>query len=127
VAEVSGTVTYKGEPIPGGNISFFSTDGDAVDSSPIIDGKYTLHHAPVGQVSIAVRSGGRTMPGAGGKGMPEGMRKYAADKRAQTVPEGDNPPPKLIELPQKYADHTNSGLSYEVKPGPQIYDFDLPP
>lgn len=52
-ANVSGTVTYKGKPLPMGRVHMI-TDGGEQQSGPIVDGKYTVEEAPLGTVKVTV-------------------------------------------------------------------------
>jgi len=74
-AEVSGTVTLDGNPIPEGMISFLPEKGPAAQA-PITDGKYSIKDkggVPVGTCKIsieAMKETGKTLPG-GATGQPE--------------------------------------------------------
>src|SRR5438105_7917243 len=82
--DVSGLVTYNGEPLPLGRITFLGETGqqEAV-SGYIIRGKYTIQGCPVGRVKVSIESleppnpellkGTKTLPisAAGGMKAPE--------------------------------------------------------
>jgi len=50
---VSGKVTYKGEPLPSGTVTFV-TDAGVVSSPIAVDGTYSIPKAPLGTVAITV-------------------------------------------------------------------------
>ena len=52
VGIVTGTVSYKGEKVPSGTVSFVS--GGKVREGDIHDGAYTVTNVPVGEAKIAV-------------------------------------------------------------------------
>jgi hypothetical protein len=101
---VSGTVTFNGEPIPTGYITFTPDDPTlAPESGPITDGKF----------SFRAREGGKTV-------------KIEADRYvegAQNPVMGMNP--KYQYIPKKY--NENSTLKEEVKPDDESnkYTFTL--
>jgi hypothetical protein len=103
--EVSGAVTYDGEPLPSGTVAFVAEDGrnrDKVKLAGITsDGRYHIQNSLCGDVRISVQ----TPPAVKGR--------FAA----MSLPS--------IEIPQKYADADKSGLTYTVKPGPQTFDIKL--
>jgi len=80
--DVSGTVTYKGERLKGGTVTFSSASGGPSFTSPIAeDGTYTLHSVESGEYKVCVETeslkprtaAGPSMGrGPGGKGSPPG-------------------------------------------------------
>lgn len=104
---VSGKVTFRSEPVAMGTIAFLATDG-TVCSAMIRDGRYAVSKVPVGPVTLTV----------------------SAHAPPPTVsPDGRGPDrmPKSIPIPERYADHKNSGLTFDVVSGSQVYDVDLQP
>ena len=54
---VSGTVTWKGQPVKGGTINFRSDDDKHVGTGVIVDGKYTIPATsglPAGKYAVAI-------------------------------------------------------------------------
>jgi hypothetical protein len=118
--EVSGRVLLKGEPLPGGRVTFVTDDGFA--SNGVIDeqGKYTIK-APTGNVRISVDN--RMLnPANRGAGM-EAAKKGAGRPEA--------PPPDPVKGTYKPIAAKNyvpdqSGLTYEVTKEPkQTFDIKL--
>jgi hypothetical protein len=79
--KVSGTVTFQGKPLPGGQITFYSTEGRPSGSGQIEDGHYEVSDAPVGPCKVVVNTstlltmGQSVRPGAPGMPqLPGGMR-----------------------------------------------------
>jgi hypothetical protein len=120
---VSGTVTYKGAPIPSGNVTFVPEKGGAV-TAVIEDGKYTAENVPAGPATIAVTS-------------VAGNARSAFMSKRMTPPKDAPIPPearkafeggqgkKGIEIPERYNDPNQSGLTCTVRGGPQTHDIDL--
>ena len=98
---------YDGEAVTEGTITFFPTGGTGgTAGGPIKDGKYSVTKVPVGTAKVSITgSKFQKMKDLYGKGGPQ---------MAMTT----NP------LPPKYNDKTE--LTYDVKPGANEKDFDLP-
>lgn len=119
-AEVTGKVTFKGKPLPGGRISFADLK-KGFASTGVIDesGNYQIK-APVGEMKISVDNSMLEQRRFGG----------GAPKMQHPKPPGsetDEAPIKgqYVNLPSQYRDPAASGLSYTVKPGSQTHDIDL--
>jgi len=98
-ATVQGKVSFKGQPLAGGEITFHPKQGKAVKVAIADDGTYSVKDLPVGATVITVES----------------FRELRKDKEKR----------KFNVLPAKYADPKKSGLTYVVKAGKQEYDVDL--
>jgi hypothetical protein len=109
-AKVTGTVTYRGTPLPVGTVTFFAANNQIVGSAPIRDGKYEMKDVPSGPMKISVS----TPPAV----KPDRRHPPPAD-----MPGGAATP--SVQLPPKYNSPTESGLTYEVKGGSQEHSIDL--
>jgi|SRR5579884_79280 len=130
---VSGTVSYKGERLNRGTVTFFPEKGSGTYQSVIgNDGTYSISKLPPGPAKVAV-----SVPAAG---IPPGViRGRAADKIEKALKKGeaggdkaaggDKPAePKSKSgspIPDKYANPDKSGLSLEVTGGKQVFDIKL--
>jgi hypothetical protein len=107
---VSGTITVDGTPLTAGIVTFYSTSKTepATASTGIADGQYSIPKIATGPAKITVQSMKPSQPGAN----PDG-----------TIP----PAPKGQYMPiaEKYKNQDQSGLTFDVKPGPQKHDFDI--
>jgi hypothetical protein len=131
---ITGKVTYKSEPLVGGQIVFL-TDTAGGFSAPIQeDGSYKVEKVPVGKVKVYFQPPATGNPFAMSmKNLPPGMReKVAADIAKKAKPPANAPPEyKLptarpdIKFPKKYTDAEQSGFVYDVQKGPQSKDFPL--
>lgn len=108
--EVSGTVSYRGQPLPVGTVTFFGKDNQNVGSSAISEGKYKVSQVPPGSVKITVA----TPP-------PPGRTAGNAPPPPKDMPA----PIASIAIPPKYSSPDQSGLTYEVKSGSQAHPIDL--
>jgi hypothetical protein len=117
---ISGTVSYKGQPLGNGSVVFVGKEGKG-DSSPIgADGSYQVNRAPVGQVKITVE----TVPPAPTAGAIP-MAGKITPSGGPEMPKSPGAAGKYVKIPDKYKDAAQSTLTYEVKPGSQKYDINL--
>jgi|SRR5262245_16226834 len=122
---VSGKITYKNKPIPGGSIQFLGSDG-AVYSAEVNkeDGSYSVR-VPSGDAQVLISCID-----------DEVMVKYVKERSAagKGTTDFSKPPPNLPKeppsgtfslIPEKYGDFQSSGLKVTVKAGPNTQDFPL--
>lgn len=124
---VSGKVTYKGEPLKGGNVIFASEKGQSLLAPIGEDGTYTIQNVPVGEAKIAVKTkhlgivaamakmkgaGGPPQDTSGGVGAPKKLTPEEAVRR-------------FVAIPAQYEDTETSGLTFTVKGGSQSHDIPL--
>jgi hypothetical protein len=121
--DVSGTVSYKGKVLTSGSVTFQGPDGN-LHISEILDGQYSVTGVPTGTAKIGVT--------VLDESITEHFRKMSAFGRGQKggdMPKG--PPPKIPDLstfyivPQKFGDGNSSGLTFEVRSGPNTHDIDI--
>ena len=146
---LSGKVTYKGEPLKGGTITFLGPYTYSTDIK--IDGSYEIPKMYSGSYRIAVETD--SVKGEEGSGpftfkTPGGMK---LPSKNQLPPEAKYPPiaklpvnPKeygysqpnvnpdydikkrYVQIPKKYADPNTSGLTYDFPGGAQTHNINLP-
>ena len=115
------TVTYKGAPVEGANVTFVNQDGDPAPANGRTgaDGKAKMKTyveedgAVVGQHKVLIEKS----ESVGGSNVDQDSPEY-----------NPNAPPATIKylLPKKYSDYGNSGLTAEVtEAGPNEFTFDL--
>jgi hypothetical protein len=98
--DVSGIVTYQKKPVCGCTITFFDEHRGA-GSAPLKEGgSYTVPNVKTGTAKIVIL-------------MPLEM----------SVP--GMPVAKFTPVPVKYVDAETSGLTYQVKRGPQTHNIEL--
>lgn len=136
-ATISGTVTYKGKPIPAGYIVFAPENGAASVNATIEDGKYSAEKVPTGPAKVTVTSLSmereRAPMGMSEGPPPEMMSKMGPPPDAPIPPEARERmargaasfSKKGLKIPDRYADPAQSGLTYTVQPGAQTKDFQL--
>jgi hypothetical protein len=117
-AILTGTVSYKGQPLPGGTIDLHREGDKRVPSAPIHpDGTYLLTAVPPGKwaVTIETESIKAVMPPTDKLKLPKGVE-------FPKLPPGL---PRYVPIPEKYAKPATSDLTVELKPGKQEENFEL--
>jgi hemoglobin len=111
--DVSGKVTFKGQPLPGGTVSFVAADGKIYSSPIAADGTYNVTDVKVGEYKVAIET------------------ESAKPKDKPNPPEEKKPDDKgaaaFVAIPKKYAKPETTDLVATVMKGKQTKDFDLSP
>jgi hypothetical protein len=122
-ADVSGTVYFKGKPLPGGQVTFVTEGGFTGSATIDENGKYKVN-APMGDVKISVDNAMLQPAITGGRRGPGPPAKMPGLKR----PDSEAPhkmPGHFVPIPQKYYNPQESGLTYKVVSGAQTFDIKL--
>lgn len=108
---VSGKVTYKGQPVPKGTITFIATSAEGRNATGELDpeGNYTLQ---------------TEAPGDGALLGDYNVTIYAHDEPILDYIPTTPVKPKIL-APVKYEKPETSGLKATVKSGSNRFDFDL--
>jgi hypothetical protein len=129
LAPVTGRVTYAGKPVKEGRITFYPESG-RMALGTISDGVYTLttfrpgDGALVGSHKVAIHA---TRVGPSSLAAPANAEEEARLSRRGGPGVRVIVPGKVEWLvPEKYSEPATSGLTAEVKRGPNDIDFDLP-
>lgn len=122
--DVSGVITYKGQPLKSGQVVFQPDGGTMVAAEIGPDGRYSLSGVPEGTVKIGVS--------VIDPGVTQHFRDLSAAGQSKGARDGKDAPKKptgtpvqFHAVPQKYGDPNGSGLTYEVKSGTQTHNIDL--
>jgi hypothetical protein len=126
---VSGKVTYKNAPLPSGTITFIGGKGDTSQWSTIAaDGSYQVNNVPVGTAKVTIETTApNSLPGLGAGGVkPPTVPGVPPPPDSSSLGGGDAAKPgAYVQIPPKYKDPDQSGLSMEVKSGKQEKNWDL--
>jgi hypothetical protein len=132
--DITGEVTYKGELLPVGRVTFLSQVGkQEVKSAHIIRGKYKIESFPAGLAKISVESieppAAETLTNLKmAKVTPAGgMKEFMKQPPPELLEMAEGPPLKFMPIPLTFANPETSGLTYEVKKGPQSFNIPLEP
>ena len=113
---VAGKVSYNGEAVPSGTVSFYGKD-DEVSSAPIgPDGTYEATKVPLGEVKVTVTTPPPPDPNAAErlKNNPMVIDRGIVIKQE-----------KVVSVPRKYNLPGTSGISLTVTQGSQPFDITL--
>jgi hypothetical protein len=130
-ARVSGTVTYKGETVPTGSVTFHTEQG-AIFSYPLVDGTYSGSDLPTGEMVVTVETESANPEGTKGRTYGGGKAKggdpsdYAEKmKQMGKVPAGAANKGPYVPIPKKYSDKNTSPLKVTLTKGNNKLDFPL--
>ena len=121
-AEVSGKVLYKGNPVPGGRVTFITPKWGFSGIADIDENGQYKGMSPVGDVLIGVDNWMLRPPKV------EKGKKPPPKVPSLKVPGEETRPPlkgKYVPIPAKYADPSKSGLTFKVEKGTQTHDITL--
>jgi hypothetical protein len=133
-AKVSGKITYQGQPVTAGMVTFHSKNNEVYSSSLAPDGTYTMANLPVGEMTVCVETESfnpnkKTPEYKGGKGPGQSGAPSVAPKKGSTsspVPSGAGQGGgSYVKIPAKYADRSGSPLRATLEKGNNTKDFEL--
>ncbi len=116
-ASVSGKVTYKGEPLPGGVVTFVHPDGRTAYTTIHEDGSYTVPAAPGGDVRCIVQTY-KPIPAP-----PKALADKLPGPKGKLEPV--YPAGKYVPITEKYGNPDKSGLAYTIHRGSNTIDIPL--
>jgi hypothetical protein len=128
-AKVSGKVTYNGNPVQGGNITFHSKDRGSYSATLGEGGVYEISALPDGELVVTVETESinpnkKTPAYGGGRGAAIDQ-KYMEAMKKSGAPINTDQSKNYVKIPAKYAKEESSGLTVTLKAGKQTQDFPL--
>jgi hypothetical protein len=126
-AKISGSLTYKGQPIKAGAMSFHTPDGVAYPAQISEDGTYSATDLPEGELVVTVSTEhlnpARKAGGTASKDTDRRMKMMQS--RTQEGPPAENKVEPYVKLPEKYSNPKTSPLTVTLKSGRQVQDINL--
>jgi hypothetical protein len=132
---VTGTVTYRGKSMPGGMVLFIHEHKGAFSAAIKEDGTYQIADIPGGSVKIAVTVPAFRPATGGSHYVPTEEELEKLQKSHPRLSKEDlkqmmgvrsaTPRGKALQIPEKYGNPEESGLTYTVIGGPQTHDINL--
>src|SRR5262249_37736169 len=116
---VSGTVRYKGLPLPGGVVTFHLENGAARAAKLDKDGKFTATDVPVGPAKVTIETESprpAVKKGPGGK---------LGDPKEKFLPGKGDAAQRYVAIPRMYGNPNTSPLTVEVRLGRNVFDIEL--
>ena len=108
---LTGIVTYQGNPVTVGMIYFHAPDNQMAGGVILEDGHYTATDVPVGEVRVSLQ-----VKDPGLYALPKGS-PAAAPKKSESK--------GVTSLPPKFADPSQSGLSYTITAATSTLDVKI--
>jgi hypothetical protein len=130
---VSGTVSFKGKPLPEGVVTFINEEEGRIANGAIKDGQYEVPNAPVGPCGIEVTVNTGQTPAsfnAASRGRREMAMKRARENGqdvSDSAPTAPQEKRNVVSIPGRYGRAKTSGLKLTVAEGQQTYDIELKP
>jgi hypothetical protein len=146
-ASLTGTISYKGQPVKAGTVYFKYEQGGQYQSDLKPDGSYQFMDVPPGNVKVLVDTEtfnpeqrpqsykAKQMSRAYDKGLNEYDAVMAKNRAAKKDAAAEAPPlPQerkealakvYVKIPKRYTSEKTTPLTYTVEPGRQVKDFDL--
>jgi hypothetical protein len=117
-ATLEGTIKYGNEPVAAAMVIVAGADRSATGNVDEATGRYRVENAPTGAVKIGVNTDAA-------KGMLTGklMSGYYNGPEAKSK---KLTPPKIVDVPAKYANPETSGIKTTVNKGENTYDIVIP-
>ena len=147
--QLSGTVTYKAQPLHGGNMTFHTADHGMINTTINRDGTYQVS-LPAESMKVTIETESfdpdkiapvYSTSTAGGKKTSREGENAMKSERMKAEGKGDGggggpsgsfgPPPKdelaklFTKIPAKYKFKETSGFSLQLENGKQVKDFEL--
>ncbi len=124
-AKVSGTLTYKGQPIKAGTLAFHTPEGVSYSGQISPDGTYSGTDLPTGELIVTVETEHlNPSKKAGGAEMERRMKMMGQQKPPAGMPTS-TPEEYYIKIPSKYANPKTSPLTVTLSPGRQVKNLEL--
>lgn len=126
-AKVSGSVTYKGQPIKAGTMAFHTSEGVAYPAVISDDGTYSATDLPEGELVVTVDTAhlDPSKKSAAGTGKDADRRNKMMQGRMQDGPPDAAKAQPYTKLPEKYSNPKTSPLTVTLKSGRQVKDIEL--
>jgi hypothetical protein len=140
VGDITGKVTYKGNPVVHGSVGFVGADGIPRSTRINPDGTYTVKDVAVGEAKITVQSPKPVAQVAGAKGghgggRPGGREAVGLPKDAPNIempdrgeqPEYVDPEivKKWVPIPDSVGDVAKTKLRFTVRKGANTHDIQV--
>lgn len=124
---ISGSVSYKGKPVPAGTVQYVTSDGVAYSSPIAKDGTYSITDLPIGELVVVVETDS-AKEHAAPKGKDVDRRMSHQQQRPGSDGGGAAPEPEApvyVKIPEKYGKAKTSPLTYTVKVGRNTNSIEL--
>jgi hypothetical protein len=121
---ISGKVLYRGQPLKGGTVQFFSEDQSVASGLLDANGYYQVANVHPGQARVSVVANAAVPLGLRrvNRTAPAAARFSKASPGTMNLDKVDGRPPRI---PARYASPEQSGLALLVRGGDQAFDIEI--
>jgi hypothetical protein len=131
-ASISGSVNYKGKPVTGGSVQFYTQSGTPYSAAIGADGTYSVADVPLGELIVCVETESVNPVHKASTGKEASQRQASMGNRQPPAGQGggsggtpSGEEPKYVKIPDKYAKSKTSPLTYTAKQGRQVHNIEL--
>jgi hypothetical protein len=122
---ISGSVSYKGKPLPGGTVQYVTSEGVPYSSPIAQDGTYAIADLPAGELVVVVETAS-AKERAAAKSKEADRRMSAQQPRPGGAPAAaEQEAPVYVPIPEKYGKPKSSPLTFTVKAGRNVNNIEL--
>jgi hypothetical protein len=118
-ATLEGTVSYGSEKVPVALIIVAGGNGSTTGEIDEATGRYRVENVPTGEVKIGVNT-------EAARGMMQGKLMSGYYKGPEAKSKGVFAPPKVVDVPPKYAKPETSGIHTTINSGANEYNIQIP-
>ncbi len=113
-AKLSGTITYKGKPVPHALVIVSTASGEGLAGQGFADkdGNFSVEHVPAGKVKIGINTD------AGRGNMMSAVMSSSVGKDKSAAP-------TFVDVPKKYFDPNTSGIETQITDPKGTTKFDV--
>ena len=128
-ARISGSLSYKGQPIKAGTMAFHTPEGVAYGAKINEDGTYSATDIPEGELVVTVDTEFLNPAKKAGSTGSKDAAKYMKMGGMQPPPSGPGaaaePKSFYTQIPQKYSNAKTSPLTVTTTKGRQVHNIEL--
>ena len=127
-ANIKGTVTYNGTPVPAGTVVFHTADQGTYSTRLTTNGSFEVRDVPKGKMAVTIETESvnpakkKEQAYGGDKGAKQYAERLAAEGQAAA---NKTPPEQYMKIPSKYAEKGTTPLNIDVAAGAQVQNFTL--
>src|SRR5262249_50745425 len=113
-ARISGSLTYKGQPIKAGTMAFHTPDGVSYKANLSPDGTYSATDIPVGELVATVETESINAKKTAGGANAAAYQRAGAGQQQPPPGVAAAPVGEYIKIPGKYANPKTSPLTVKI-------------
>jgi len=122
LATVSGKVTFKDKPLPGGTVLFVTEDKSKSESAQVdSEGNYSASNVPYGKLHVGVQPAAKSIAAS----VPKGVPNSKAPKDQKPPDSYTSTSGQYVDIPAEFRDPATSKLTVTVESGNVPFNIDI--